>query len=244
MDQIESRILKMIFITLIKRNSIRSNFFNNKLKKSGFSLVEILVALFLMVLMITTFTIGSGGFSPRQKLEETINNLERAIRFSVDEAAIQNTIIRINIDLNSSPQSFYIEKGPDANFVLPKKLTKIQTDEPSKDDQKMNKELKSNFSKVDEFSDGAIEIPDQVSIIGIGTTLGNRFIDQGEASIYFYPTGEKDAAVIILKTDDEIAQIGVEAFTIEFNTLIQPLKAETKYELKKQTKEIFKEWLK
>ncbi len=179
-----------------------------------------------MVLMVTIFSVGSGLFSPRQKLESALNDIERAIRFATDEAAIRNKIVRVTLNLSKEPHQFSVEYGPDENFILPKRITEIggqRSLEELEEDSKVLKKLNRQFSKVEEFQDGASQFSDQVRIIAVGSTLGNLFLTDGEISLYFYPSGEKDSAIIILGTQNEIATLETEAFTMDFKRTIAPL---------------------
>ena len=59
----------------------------------GFSLIEILVAITLVSVVFGIF--ASFSFNTTDDLEEATDNVERAIRFSIDEAALRNVIVEL-----------------------------------------------------------------------------------------------------------------------------------------------------
>ena len=59
----------------------------------GFSLLEILVALAIGASLYGLYQAGTQ--SGRKNLDELATSLERAVRYSVDEAALRNSIVRI-----------------------------------------------------------------------------------------------------------------------------------------------------
>ena len=93
---------------------------SNKLGDKGFTIVEILIALSLVGLVFTLVINTSG--TQRQDLENSISKIERAVRFATNESILRNSIVRISIDLDASPQTYVIEYGQGADFVLPQSV--------------------------------------------------------------------------------------------------------------------------
>ena len=193
-------------------------------------MVEILVALFLMVLIVSMFFVGPNWSSPRQNLESALDNVERAIRFASDESTVRNRVVRLTFQLNEEPHQFSVEYGPDQDFVLPKRLFEMgerRTLKEVEEDARVLEDLSRQFSKVEEFEDEAVQFSEQVQVIAVASTLGDNFLTEGDISLYFYPTGEKDAALIALSTETEMATLEVEAFTIDFERTIVPIDLNT-----------------
>jgi prepilin-type N-terminal cleavage/methylation domain-containing protein len=203
------------------------NHFQNK---KGFSLIEILVAL----------TLGAGlyglyqqsGNDNRKKLEESINNLERAIRFSLDEATLRNTI---------------------GHFVLPPQEAIVSNLSSSENDEKEKaKKVKSaldrKFSKVSDYSDRTLTIQWPIKLIGVGTTHSKVFITDSEASIYVFQTGEKDSGIIILGSEEELAVLALDPFTLDFKksfhkmNISAPTIEEFEEKRIEMATQLFKEW--
>ena len=183
---------------------------NNK----GFTLIEMLVALLLVTIVLTV--VSGTSFSTRRNLDEALNDIERAVRFSVDEAALRNAMIRVRFKFDEDPQTWSVEFGPNGNFVLPPISQAVS--QSKSEEEKENKdldELNKKFSKVREFQDSDREFPMGVRVVGVATTLTQAMLLDGDNSLYIYPTGEKDSAIIIVASDDEIASLKISPFTMD-----------------------------
>lgn len=183
---------------------------NNK----GFTLIEMLVALLLVTIVLTV--VSGTSFSTRRNLDEALNDIERAVRFSVDESALRNSIVRVRFKFDEDPQLWSVEFGPNSNFVLPPRSTSTsQSKSEEEQEKKVQKDLNKKFSKVKEFQESDREFPLGVKIIGIASNLTQAMVLNGDNSIYIYPTGEKDSAIIIVASDDELASIKISPFTMD-----------------------------
>jgi len=215
----------------------------------GFTLIEILVAITIIGLVlgvsINTFTSNSSH------IDEVVNDVERAIRYSVDEAALRNTIIRTRFYLDGKPQKMSVEYGPDDSFVIP--ISQIEPADNSvlKEDEnkKKDKEFNKKFNRVPEFSDGPRNVHDSVRIIGVGSSLSGLLYLEGQASIYTYPSGEKDGGIIILGDDSIVTAVSFDPFLLGFKyerKLLDPdiLYEELEAEQDKIAQEIFEAWIK
>ena len=224
---------------------------SNKVIKNdnGFSLIEILVAITLVAVVFGIF--ASFSFNSADDLEEASSNVERAIRFSVDEAALRNVIVRTRLYLDGSPQKISVEYGPDDSFVIPIS----QTEAPSSSvlDQEANdkklKKFNRNFNRVPEFSDGAKPFKETVRVIAVGSSLTGLLYLDGQSSIYAYPTGEKDGGIIILGTNEEVRGITFEPFLLGFENINKYIDPDiglddTAEEQDKIAMEMFESWLK
>jgi len=233
------------------RQHLNNYFYKIKKHNQGFTLIEILVALVLIALVLTISI--SSPFSSRNDLDKEVNSIERAIRFMGDEATLKNAVIRIHFYLDKSPQQYALEYGPSDSFILPSKPefeTKVESKE---DEDKKKKEIKSlnlKFNKVTEFQEQNTEISNDIKIIGIGSTQSEKIQSKGEASIYAFPTGEKDEAIVILANDEDIISLKVNPFSMKIEKDTQALgkTATNENELaslqQAKAKEIFEKWLK
>jgi len=220
----------------------------SKNSQKGFTLIEILVALLLVTIVLGL--VSSNPFSSRRNLDDALNYIERAVRFSGDESAMRNSMVRLHFNLEKDPQSYAVEYGPSGGFIL--KISKVDPKELSTEDAKKEKKRQQSvnreFTKVKEFQESDKEMPTGVRILGVATSIQEAFLTENEASIYIYPTGEKDNAIIILSTDDEVVALTMEPFTQEFKRKYVPLDDETGDELEEKlqevAKELYQEWLK
>lgn len=177
-----------------------------------------LVAMFLVVLVLALAT--NISFSSREDLDETLFDIERAIRFGVDEAALKNSMIRLNFVLDKEPQQYSLEYGPNDNFVLPQKLFEVvDYSELDEEEKKATAaaQISKKFNKIKEFQESDRELPENVRIIAVGSNLYSEMISDYQASMYIYPTGEKDKGIVILATDEELASISWTSFTSDFD---------------------------
>lgn len=200
--------------------------------RQGFSLIEILVAISLTSIILSLVATNS-PFSSRTRLSEGMDGIERALRYSVDEAALRNAIVRIHFIPSEDEEesaNFAVEYGPNDNFVIPVKAFENIEDEVDNDEQaednaenKKKNDLNLHFNRVPELNDKNTPLPDEILLIGIGSSLYGKLIQDVESAIYVYPTGEKDDAIIILASDEELGIIEVEAFTSFITRYYVPL---------------------
>ena len=201
---------------------------------------------------MVTIAYNSSAFSPHTKLLETLDSFERAVRFSRDEAVLRNRIIRLNVNLQSEEeQSYKIEYAPEADFVMSSFMNPDSKEAENLNDEELEKR-KSRFNKafqpVQEFSEDPEIINSAVQVIGVGSALTNTLqLTGSNGYVFFYPTGEKDAAIIILGTEEEIATLTIEPFTMEFERNFYRIEGESGDLLEfyiNRAKSLYEDWLK
>jgi prepilin-type N-terminal cleavage/methylation domain-containing protein len=221
--------------------------FNFLKSNKGFSLIEILVALVLAA-MIFLAVPTSDHVQKHRDLKTAVDDMDRSVRFAGNEAVLRNSVIRLRISMDKSPIEYTIEYGPAGNLPLPDMPQKVsQSLEEEKREIEKKAALDRQFTKVPEFEDIKHEISVDVTILAMASTSQNKLIKQGEANLYFYPTGEKDGGLILFSTVDEIAYLEIAPFLSETKSVFEPLKTSgvAKLEDILQTKvdEVYKEWL-
>lgn len=224
------------------------NSFHNKLGQRGFTIVEIMVALSLIVLIFALIPSASND-REHAKIQETLNDFDRAVRFAENESILRNVIVRIRINLDETPQKYTVEYGQSPNLILPeqKDLSRLSLKDREKEEAR-SKKLSSQFATVDELFNEDKEIDESLKVYGIATSYYQNLITEGEVSIYFYPTGEKDNALIILSNEYEVATLDIPPFENVTRDDYHPFSelelenpddsAETK------AREVFQQWLK
>lgn len=228
-----------------------NNRFTNHLKNNqGFTLIEILVALVLMALILSISI--SNPFSSRDDLDKDVNSIERAIRYMSDEAALKNAVVRLHLMLDRDPQEYAVEYGPSDSFILPPTNafeTTVESKEEVEKKKKDAKNLNLKFNKVQEFQDKNNEMTRDIKIIGVGTGQSKKLLTDGEVSIYAFPSGEKDEALVLVASDEDIISLEIDPFTMKINRKSYPLETSTTEKdlnIIQQTKarEIFEKWQK
>jgi prepilin-type N-terminal cleavage/methylation domain-containing protein len=155
----------------------------------GFALIEILTS--LLLISITFGLVATGVSVSRDNVESTEKEIERAIAYSIDEATIRNSLIRIHFVFDTEKQKILVEGGEEGNFMLPKFLFTSSSDLSKEELANQQKKLNNNFHPLKEFQDPVFELEEDVRIIGIATSISRQLITEGDAAVYFYPTGEK-----------------------------------------------------
>lgn len=227
---------------------------NNRLStllknNQGFTLIEILVALVLMALVLG-ITISS-PFSSRDDLDKDVNSIERSIRYMSDEAALKNAVIRLHLILNTDPQEYAVEYGPSDSFILPPKPefeTSVESKEEVEKNKKELKNLNMKFNRVQEFQDKNFEMTRDIKIVGVATSQSEKLQTSGEVSIYAFPTGEKDEALVLVASDEDIISLKVNPFSMKIDRQSYPLGASKEKDLttaqQAKAREIFEKWQK
>ncbi len=217
------------------------------MNQRGFSLIEILVALVLVGLIVGVAI--SNPFSSRQNLEDDLTQIERAIRYMNDEAALKNTIVRFHAKIDGEKSTWALEYGPSENFILPTRNELGEGTESLEEEEKRKEEekkLNMNFNKISDFNEEEFELKSNVRFIGLATNLTGKLIESGSAHLYAFPGGDKDQSLILLATDEEMVSLEIEAFTNEIKRTFYLLKdrKEEEYEdkLKGLSQEIYKNW--
>ena len=193
----------------------------------------------------------SDSFNTGADLDEETNNLERAVRFMSDEAALRNSVVRLHFMLDKAPQEYAIEYGPSDSFILPP-VNEFETKTVSKEEEekaaKLTKEINLKFNKIQEFQESNTEVSENVKILGIGNASSEKFISTGDVSIYSFPTGEKDEALILLANEDKVISLKVSPFNSKVERKSHQIERVGNREindlLEEKAKEIFETWLK
>jgi prepilin-type N-terminal cleavage/methylation domain-containing protein len=222
--------------------------FNLNLGHHGFTIVEIMVAMMLLVLI---FGIIPMTFSDndRAKLEETVFDIDRAVRFAVNESILRNAVTRLLVDMDSQPMEYIVEYGSTSNFILPEIQDETKMSLKERETQlKQLQSIDSQFNRVDEFSEKSKKLPEGVTILGIASSYFNTIKRDGKIAIYFFPTGEKDNAIIFFGTKEEISWLNIPPFenttTVDYYTLSQTELVNLEDSQDNKMKEVYDQWLK
>ena len=187
-------------------------------KTAGFSLVEVLVALTLAALLLY-FSLSPPGPSDRDDLDRAMDVVEKIVNFSINESILRNRITRAHFDLSEEIPKIQVEYNSDNEFVLPdvKKYDEGSLGIKEREEkERLFKKINSRFKSIEDIDEDKLKIPEYVQILGIATSLRPILIGDEETSIYVYPSGERDRALVIFASYDQVAALTVEPYTGEF----------------------------
>lgn len=236
--------LKAAKVTMPTSNLLISKILNNH---RGFSLLEILVALILAA-MIFLAVPSSDATQKHRDLQTTVADFDRTVRFASNESVLRNTVVRIRVSLDKEPIEYTVEYGPQGNLPLPEMTEKTGL---SLAEEKIEKDKRASldrqFTKVEEFEEIKTQVKPTVSILGLASSSQKKIMSTGEAVLYFYPTGEKDAGIFFFSTDQEFAYLEIAPFLADTRSIFEPLPTSSVAKLQDilQTRmdEVYKEWL-
>jgi len=166
--------------------------------------------------------ISSSSFfvTERQELENDIDQIRRAVRFARDESILRSRIVRILINLEEEPQTLKVEYAEDSDFIIPSFLSDPDAESSKANEdalEKKKKKFEQAFTSVAEFSDRPLQFSPNVVVRVIGSTLLDTIFSEGEISLFFYPSGEKDGGFFLLSTYEEMATVKYGPFTEEID---------------------------
>jgi prepilin-type N-terminal cleavage/methylation domain-containing protein len=183
------------------------------LRHQGFSLLEIMVALVLVGLVFLAIPSSDSSYR-HQDIQRAMNDVDRAVRLASNESVLRNRVTRLRMDLDKDPVEYTVEYGPaGGDFVLPVLQDQASASlESTAKEQKKLASLDAQFIKIEEFEELSRELPTEVSVMGVASTWQKKLATAGMANVYFYPTGERDGALVFFTTQDEMAVLEVEPF--------------------------------
>ena len=196
--------------------------------QKGFSLLEILIALSLAAAILGAIIVRVGD--TRRDLKEALNKITRPFASLKAKRLFRNSLVRLYIKLGSEEnpnQSYTLQYGPQGSFVLPRiQRGKNLTESEREEEEKKSKALNKKFNRITDFHEEDEELIETIRFIGIGTADQDELITDGDVSLFTYPTGEKDSAIIILASEVEVGYLEVNPFLQEYNITYKTLEFE------------------
>ncbi len=221
---------------------------NNLNSNKGFTIFEVLVAIFIIAMVFVAVPLSNP--SNRRELETAIDDIDRAVRFATNEAVLRNAVTRLTIDVSKSPAEYFVEFSSDEGFLLPdpeqEKLVSTRKEEEGK--QVKKSAIDRSFNKIPEFEEMKREISPIIITLGAYVGTGENLRKEGQISIYFYPSGERDGALILFGNDEEVAGLEILPFQQKTKSHFEPIfyedYADIENQQNKAVKEIHSRWTK
>lgn len=193
---------------------------------SGFTLFEIIIAL-AIVGLIMGIAIGGMDRFLELDMKKASNKLAATIRYLYNKSASEGLYIRLVLDV--SEQNYWVEATTDPVRVAKedkdearKKPKKDKTKDKDKDKDKDKEEgegeekkgggeegpekltpKEPTFGQVDSFLLKPTKLPQTVFFKDVYVEHRTFPIDGGKASIFFFPNGYVESAVINLRDEDD-----------------------------------------
>lgn len=194
-----------------------------KNKERGFTLIEIMV---VIAIMATTMglTIGflGGGFDRDAKKETA--HLAATIRFAYHAAISGHVPTRIVFDLNEN--QYWVEVGS-GNETLPATSKDQKKEEPPPDQEKALSpegaapQAPPAFVAADEDIVRRVTLPKAVKFRDVQTAHDDAPVTTGKATLYFFPTGFTEEAVIHFSNEEA---------TSNYSVIVSPLTGTSRIE--------------
>jgi prepilin-type N-terminal cleavage/methylation domain-containing protein len=196
----------------VVKNSMQTSVQKISNSQTGFSIIEIMVAIVLVALVFLAIPTGDTTYLHR-KLTSAVDDIDRAVRFASNESTLRNAVVRIKFDLEKSPVTFTVEYGSRGQIVVPEiEEAKELSLEELESKKKEREQFDSQFNPIEEFKDLSRPFSPEVSFLGLASINSKEIITEGQVSLYFFPTGEKDESLIFLAAGTEIGTIELDAF--------------------------------
>lgn len=176
-----------------------------------------------------------------------MSKITRAVRFSQNESILRNTIIRLKINISGEErQSYSVDFGPSETLPLPeiRDPEKLSLKERERQN-KVISNLDNQFTLLPELEGEDLNFSERIIIQGVGASDKDYIQTEGSFSLYFYPTGEKDSAMIFLSSYDEIGTVSIQNYSPEPDIAFHFLRDANDVNLiERSIKEYYEKWRK
>lgn len=189
---------------------------------SGFTLIEILITLAIVV-MIMGLAVSKMGDSFESQAYDAAKQLASTVRFLFNKAASEN--LTMLIEFNFEKQSYVVKATADTYRLesedakkerqQKKKDALVALPQPDKgstesDAKAPASEGEAGFSAVDSYLLDPVTLPTRVLLKDVFTEHDNGPVSQGTASIYIFPNGYVERSIINFKNEDDTEHVAVE----------------------------------
>ncbi|MBP9674236.1 MAG: prepilin-type N-terminal cleavage/methylation domain-containing protein [Bacteriovoracaceae bacterium] len=194
-----------------------------KKTQQGFTLFEIIVTLLLLSFILSAIPWRKEN-REHQRILSSLDILRRGVRVATNESVLRNTLVRLHFQLSKEPSSFVIEYATAPNHIIRPQTTSAEGSLAEKQQkEKILEKFNQNFSKIPDYEKFETVFHSDVKILGISTEVENRLVSTEDISLYFYPTGEKDSALILFATTHELVSFEVLPYSDKMQHKLFPM---------------------
>ena len=169
-------------------------------QERGFTLIEILIAIAIIAL-ISALAVPGFNYAFRTNTEGFARQLAGAFRESRDRSLLRHNLVRVNFDL--AKQEYWVEEAP-ASYLLPSDAEAKKAEEDAGRWRKDDEKAEEVFRLVKEITPKKKAVPYGVKIVKILSPRYKEPIAEGEAQIYYLPSGLSDAAILHIEDLDKV----------------------------------------
>lgn len=180
----------------------------------GFSLIEILIVISLVVLM-TTIGIPSLNNAFRTSNDSYARRMAVSLREARDRAMLTDKLVRFRIDFEK--QETWFEEAP-SSYLRAKASAKGLSE---RDREEKEKKEEGAFRLVKELTPEKQKLPNGLKITEIAHPRFKSPLKEGIADVYFYANGSTDGVRIFFETDEGVKQ----------KIILHPVTGQSKLEL-------------
>lgn len=200
--------------------------------KAGMTLLEILMVVALLA-VLAVVAVPRIAAVARVGVQSSVRRFAAMAKYTYDQAVMTGKVHRIRIDLDKQTwtvEATEIGKLPyqaATEEFLPPGLSKYDLDDRG---DKKNKSKDPDFAAIK--SDVDVKVPRGVTIIAVDSWRIDKKINpatKGEVSIYAFPNGYIDDAVVYL---GEIGKEGLQRFKVSISSLTGHIEIETEHDAK------------
>lgn len=168
----------------------------------------------MLAALIVTIGVSSISTSDRDVIQASIESLKRSIYLAQDEAVLRNTVTRLIFDKTKENVEFRIEytENPEIKIVKLGDSSQSLSLREEEELQKKQKNFQAEFTPIEEFKKQVGEIEGAVELYDIYTERNLKLSDNNYPSLYFFPMGDREDALIFLLGTKEIAKLEVSSF--------------------------------
>lgn len=217
--------------------------------KCGFTLFELLITITIVALLLSV-VVGRMDDYLETDMKKATNRLAATIRYLYNKSATEGLYLRLILDL--SEQTYWVEatrepflmamsdskKGDSRKEEEKKKKEKKEGESGEESEAAKTSEGKTagsgelpkvkieepKFSQVESYLLKATSLPERIFFKDVSSEHEPNPVESGQASIYFFPNGYVEHAVINFKDEEDELN-----YSLETNPVIGTVKIENEY---------------
>lgn len=171
--------------------------------QKGMTLIEIMIVIALIAVMAMV-VVPSINQMFRANEDAIKREFATLFRSCYEEAFLRKKIYRVVFDLDSKPQTYWIEEGPDEMFLEKEIKPKSSFSTERSKEEKKEQEKDSQFTLAKTLNKKKKKLPDGIAIMEIKTSQSKEGIKEGRAYTHFFPHGYTEKTILYFKNRNDV----------------------------------------